>query len=46
MEGVVASRQIIVSALALTIRLVFEIVALARSSNQCRQRSATSKPGM
>ncbi|WP_164508257.1 hypothetical protein [Lapidilactobacillus wuchangensis] len=33
-------------AVPLRTRLVFEIVALAISSNQCRPRFTTSKPGM
>ncbi|WP_164508174.1 hypothetical protein [Lapidilactobacillus wuchangensis] len=45
MEGVVVSRQIIVSALALTIRPVLETLQ-GKGFNQCRQRSTTSKPGM
>ncbi|WP_164508168.1 hypothetical protein [Lapidilactobacillus wuchangensis] len=45
MEGVVVSRQIIVSASALTIRLVSETLC-NKGSDQRRQRSTTSKPAM
>ncbi|WP_164508009.1 hypothetical protein [Lapidilactobacillus wuchangensis] len=46
MEGVVVSRQIILSDLSLSIRLVFETIWFVIGSNRCRQRSTTSKPGM
>jgi hypothetical protein len=57
MEGVVVSQwllfapelasssQILVGALALTRRLVFETL-WSKGSNQCRPRSTTSKPAM
>ncbi len=38
------SRQILLAALAVRRRPVFEIVALAISSNQCRQRSTPRRP--
>ncbi|WP_164508094.1 hypothetical protein [Lapidilactobacillus wuchangensis] len=46
MEGVVVSRQIILSDLSLSIRLVFETIWSLIGSNRCRPRSTTSKPGM
>ncbi|WP_164508216.1 hypothetical protein [Lapidilactobacillus wuchangensis] len=46
MEGVVASRQIILGALALRIRLELKIIWFVISFNRCRPRSATSKPEM
>ncbi|WP_164508099.1 hypothetical protein [Lapidilactobacillus wuchangensis] len=46
MEGVVVSRQIILSDLSLSIRLVFETIWSSIGSNRCRPRSTTSKPAM
>ncbi|WP_164508201.1 hypothetical protein [Lapidilactobacillus wuchangensis] len=46
MEGVVVSRQIIVSALVPTIRPVSETICFSIGSDQRRPRSTTSKPAM
>ncbi|WP_164508039.1 hypothetical protein [Lapidilactobacillus wuchangensis] len=46
MEGVVVSRQILLSDLSLRRRLVFETIWFSIGSNRCRPRSTTSKPGM
>ncbi|WP_164508120.1 hypothetical protein [Lapidilactobacillus wuchangensis] len=46
MEGVVVSRQIILSDLSLSIRLVLMTIWFLIGINRCRPRSATSKPGM
>ncbi|WP_164508148.1 hypothetical protein [Lapidilactobacillus wuchangensis] len=41
-----SAAKLFLVAVPLRTRLVFEIVALAISSNQCRPRSTTSKPAM
>ncbi|WP_164508091.1 hypothetical protein [Lapidilactobacillus wuchangensis] len=46
MEGVVVSRQILLSDLSLRRRLAFETIWSPIGSNRCRQRSTTSKPVM
>ncbi|WP_164508029.1 hypothetical protein [Lapidilactobacillus wuchangensis] len=46
MEGVVVSRQIILSNLSLRIRLVSKTIWFVIGVDQCRQRSTTETPGM
>ncbi|WP_164508109.1 hypothetical protein [Lapidilactobacillus wuchangensis] len=46
MEGVVVSRQIILSDLSLSIRLVLMTIWFLIGINRCRPRSTTSKPVM
>ncbi|WP_164508200.1 hypothetical protein [Lapidilactobacillus wuchangensis] len=46
MEGVVFSRQILLSDLSLRRRLAFETIWSPIGSNRCRPRSTTSKPAM